>query len=725
MHFFIHQRDSASCGPTCLCMITKIYGNTISLLYLTENSFISKDGVSLYNLNILAQKIGFETHTVILNLKKLKKNIKYFPCILYWNQNHFVVLLKIYKGVFRKTYYYKIADPAHGIIILKEQDFKKSWITNEQGIALFLKPTENFYNLSIKDEKVNVYNLLRYLKPFVIKIVAIIFFLFISSFFSFIFPFLTQKLIDNGIGNSDKQYVIVVLLAQLTLFLGIVISNIIRNWFTLYIGTKISVNILAEFFYKFFKLPLKYFESKTFSDFNQRIRDNDRVEKFLTTQSLITFFSLIMFIVYFTILCIYNFKVLLIYLILTIISVLWSIIWIRKINLMDYQYFQEKSKNQNLIYDLFNGAIEIKINQLNDYKINKWKKKQTDLFKLNIKSLKMDQIQLSGFEFINQLKNIFVSFFVAILVIDGKLSLGIMMSITYIIGQMNEPINDLINFIKSFSEAKLSLERMEEVKNNRNEVCENDITLKDMGDIKLENVSFQYDGYKSPYVLKKLNATIPKGKITAIIGSSGSGKTTLMKILMKFYLPTKGNVFIDKTNLNKVNAEKLRNNYGVVMQDGYIFSDTLEMNISCGVKSIDTKRIDRAIKVANLSEVVDNLPQKLNTKIGSEGYNLSGGQKQRILIARAVYKNPEYLFFDEATSALDSENERIIHNNLQEFFKGKTVIIIAHRLSTVKNADQIIVLKKGQIVETGNHNQLVKAKSEYYNLVKNQLELGT
>lgn len=419
---------------------------------------------------------------------------------------------------------------------------------------------------------------------------------------------------------------------------------------------------------------------------------------------------------------------------MTVFSVGWSFSGLKKRKILDYYRFQERSNSQDSIYEILNGVTEMKLNQFDEYKRKKWENIQQKLFKLNIRILKVDQIQLSGFEFINQLKNIIVTFLAAILVIKGNISLGAMLSISYIIGQMNAPVNQLVNFFRSLQDARLSLERLNEVQNHPEEEQEEYISLqtneKDIDTrfkkgFELENVSFQYEGPQSPYILKNINVLIPEGKITAIVGASGSGKTTLMKILMKFYLPTKGNVWINKTNLNNVNAEKLRENYGVVMQDGYIFSDTLEMNISCRDEVIDIKRLNKAIEIANLSGVINNLPQKLNTKIGNEGYNLSGGQKQRILIARAVYKNPNYLFFDEATSALDSENEKIIHDNLQEFFRGRTVVIIAHRLSTVKNADQIIVLKNGQIAEVGNHNRLVKAKSEYYNLVKNQLELGS
>ena len=501
----------------------------------------------------------------------------------------------------------------------------------------------------------------------------------------------------------------------------------------LYVGTHLSVTIISDFLKKMLKLPIKFFDTKLMGDFQQRIQDNDRIEEFLTSQSLTTFFSIITFSVFFGVLWYYDVKILLVYFVLTALSIGWSFYWLKKRKILDYFRFQQRSENQESIYEMLNGVTEMKLNQFEDFKIKEWENIQQKLFKLNTRILKLDQVQLSGFEFFNQLKNIIVTFLAATYVVQGSMTLGMLLSISYIIGQMNSPVNQLVGFFRSLQDAKLSLERLNEVQNHDPEENKElkQITTQsnyqkngiEKG-IYLKNLSFQYEGPKSPYVLKDINLHIPEGKITAIVGASGSGKTTLMKLLLRFYEPIKGEIFYNYDNILNLSPKSIRENTGVVMQDGYIFSDTIERNIATADKEINKQQLKKAVQIANIEEFVESLPLKYNTKIGAAGNGLSGGQKQRLLIARAVYKNPHYIFFDEATSALDAENEKIIHDNLQQFFKGKTVLVIAHRLSTVKNADQIVVLKKGEIVEIGNHQQLVQNKAEYFNLVKNQLELG-
>lgn len=402
-----------------------------------------------------------------------------------------------------------------------------------------------------------------------------------------------------------------------------------------------------------------------------------------------------------------------------------------KRKVLDYLRFQQRAENQESVFEIIKGVTEMKLNQFEDFKRSQWEEVQQKLFKVNIRILKLNQIQLSGFEFMNQLKNILVTFLAATLVVNDKMTLGGLLSVSYIIGQMNSPVNQLISFFRSLQDAKLSLERLNEVQSYPAEESSGQVALPlytqnnyEFKGIRFDDVSFQYAGSKSPYVLKNINLFIPEGKITAIVGASGSGKTTLMKLLLKFYEPTEGKISYDDININDISPENLRSSCGVVMQDGYIFSDSIERNIITGEKNADESKLRQAVKTANIEEFIESLPLRYETKIGASGNGISGGQKQRILIARAVYKNPHYIFFDEATSALDSENEKIIHDNLQEFFKGKTVVIIAHRLSTVKNADQILVLKNGELIEKGNHQQLVSERTEYFNLVKNQLELG-
>ncbi len=732
---FVPQHDQMDCGPACLAMLASFYGKNYSLQFLREHSFISREGVSLLGIIESSNKIGFESVPVKLSVQKLIEKKEVIPCVLHWNQNHFVVLKKITKHIFTGKYFFQIADPAHGIITLNEENFKKSWISDEdKGVALFLSPTEDFYKqVPPTEEKITLNYILKYLTPYKKQLTIMFFMLLLGSGLTLIFPFLTQNLIDKGVNAKNLNIISIILLAQLGLFLGTISIEIIRNWLMLFVGTKVSIRIISDFLKKLLKLPLKFFDTKMMGDFNQRIQDNERIERFLTSQSLLTFFSIITFSVFFGVLWYYNLKILLVYLALTILSITWSFYWLKKQKILDYFKFQERSKNQESIYEIINGVTEIKLNQFEDFKRKEWENIQQKLFKINIRILKLDQFQLSGFEFLNQVKNILVTFLAATFVVKGSMTLGELLSVSYIVGQMNSPVNQLVNFFRSLQDARLSLERLNEVQNHPTEEDEAKKSLKlhyphthngSKPGINFNNVSFQYEGPQSPFVLKDIHLFIPEGKITAIVGASGSGKTTLMKLLLKFYEPSQGKIYYNSENLNDISPKSLRENCGVVMQDGFIFSDTIERNIATGDEHIDRKKIAHALKIANIEEFIESLPLKYNTKIGASGNGISGGQKQRLLIARAVYKNPHYIFFDEATSALDAENEKVIHENLQEFFKGKTVIIIAHRLSTVKNASQIIVLKNGEIVEKGNHKKLVNNKQDYYNLVKNQLELG-
>ena len=721
------------CGPACLAMVSSHYGKDFGLQYLRDKSFITREGVSLLGISEAADKIGFKTISAKLKTGDFDKEL--LPCILHWNQNHFVVLYKINKNIFTGKLIYKIADPGHGFVSLSEDKFKKSWLSDgEKGVALFLEPTEEFYKQTpMEEKKLSIKYLLKYLKPYKNQMLQLFVLLLLGTLTTLIFPILTQKLIDEGVSKKDLSVISYILLAQLAFFFGNIIFGIFRNWIMLVVGTKINIRIISDFLKKLLKLPIKFFDTKLMGDFNQRIQDHERIENFLTSQSLLTLFSIITFSVFFGVLWYYDFRILAVYIILTVVSVVWSLYWMKKRKILDYFRFQQRSENQESIYEIINGVSEMKLNQFEDFKRREWEQIQQKLFKINIRILKLDQVQLSGFDFINQLKNIVVTFLAASFVVKGHMTLGALLSVSYIIGQMNSPVSQLISFFRSLQDAKLSLSRLNEVQNHPEEEQENQLPLLSKKyteqngiekGIFFKNVSFQYEGPQSPYVLKDINLFIPEGKVTAIVGASGSGKTTLMKMLLKFYEPVSGEINFNHLNINDISPLDLRKNCGVVMQDGFIFSDTIERNIATNDEKINYEKLDKALQTANIKSFVEELPLGLNTKIGASGNGISGGQKQRILIARAVYKKPHFIFFDEATSALDAENEKIIHDNLQSFFKGKTVIIVAHRLSTVKNADQIIVLKNGEIVEQGNHQSLVDKKADYYNLVKNQLELG-
>ncbi|WP_430611832.1 peptidase domain-containing ABC transporter [Flavobacterium sp. JP2137] len=730
---FIPQHNQMDCGPACLAMISRFYGKEISLRYLREKSYLTRDGVSLLGIKQAAEEIGFDSYAANLSVEDLDNTL--LPCILYWNQNHFVVLYEIRKNFFSNSLTYKIADPDHGLIKVGEEKLKKSWASeNNSGIALFLETTERFEEMEFEPEVNTSFRaVLKYLIPFKKQFVILAFLLLLGTCITLILPFLVQYLIDEGVVKKNLNVIYYLILAQLALYTGNIVFEIFRNWLMVVIGTKINIQIISDFLRKLFKLPIKFFDTKMAGDYNQRISDHERIEHFLTSQSLYTFFSTITCTVFFAVLWYYDYRILSTYFILTTLSIIWSVYWLRRRKILDYVRFHQRSESQQSVLEIINGITEMKLNNFEENRRNEWEEIQQKLYITNIRTMKLNQLQLSGFEFINQIKNILVTFLAAYLVVNGKMTLGALLSVSYIIGQMNSPINQLIVFFRSLQDAKLSLARLNEVQNHPEEeqkelrslfVNQNNHKSEISKGIAISNMSFQYEGPKSPYVLKEVNLFIPEGKITAIVGASGSGKTTLMKLLLRFYDATNGSILYNGDDILTLSPKSVRENCGVVMQDGYIFSDTIERNIATGDALIDYEKLKHAVKVANIEEFIDNLPLGYSTKIGTAGNGISGGQKQRILIARAVYKNPHYIFFDEATSALDAENEKIIHDNLQSFFKGKTVIIIAHRLSTVKNADQIIVLKKGEIVEKGNHLELISKRKEYYNLVKNQLELG-
>ncbi|MEA4981108.1 MAG: peptidase domain-containing ABC transporter [Paludibacter sp.] len=736
---FIPQHDQMDCGPACISMIASHYGKTYDIQFLRENTFMTREGVTLLGITQAAEKIGFSTLPAKLTLGKLIQLISNsqvaLPCIIHWNQNHFVVLRKISKSPFSGKYIFKLADPAYGFISLTQKKFEFSFLNGDQeGVALFLEPSNSFSEQNQENpQKASIRYLLNYLTPFRKQLLAMIILLLLGSGLNLVFPFLTQNLIDKGINHKNLNFISLILLAQLSLFFGLITIEIIRNQIALKTGTKLSIKIIAGFLKKMLRLPIRFFESKMIGDLQQRIQDNERIESFITSQTILTAFSIISFSVFFGVLYYYDIHILAIYLVLTTIAVLWSLLWLRKRRIVDYFKFQEQSKNQSSIYELINGVSEMKLNQFEEYKCKEWENIQQKLYKINLRLLRIDQFQNSGFEFFNQFKNILVTFLAAYNVVIGQMTLGELMGISYIIGQMNSPVNQLVSFFRSLQDARLSLERLNEVQNNPDEEQPEQLPLNlpgtkriksDAKGINIKNVSFQYQGPLSPFVLKNINLFIPEGKITAIVGTSGSGKTTLLKLLLKFFSPVEGNIFYNQEDINLLSAKSLRQNTGVVMQDGYIFSDTIERNIATGDENIDPDKLRTAIEVAYLNNFITSLPLGYQTKIGTDGNGISGGQRQRILIARAVYKNPHYIFFDEATSALDAESEKSIYDNLQRFFNGKTVIVIAHRLSTVKNADQIIVLKNGVITEKGSHQELVANKSEYFNLVKNQLELG-
>jgi ATP-binding cassette subfamily B protein len=711
------------CGPTCLRMIAKHYGRNFTLQKLRELSQISREGVSLLGISEAAEKIGFRSLGAKLNIEQLK--MAELPCILHWRQNHFVVLFKINGNK------YIIADPAKGVITYSSKEFVQNWMNNKElhdGISLLLSPTPKFYEEENGiTEGLKWSFLLRYLTIYRQLIIQLLFGLAIGSLLQLISPFLTQSVVDIGINTRNLNFVNIILIAQVMLFLGSTSVDFIRSWIMLHITTRINVSILTDFLIKLMRLPMSFFDTKMTGDIMQRMGDQSRIQSFLTGSTLSIIFSMFNLIVFAFVLVWYDTQIFSIFFIGSIIYSVWILLFLKRRRDLDYKHFEISSKNQSNTIQLISGMQEIKLNNCEQQKRWEWEHIQANLFKFSVKSLALGQYQQAGAFFINQTKNILITFLSAKAVIEGNITLGGMMAIQYIVGQLNSPVEQFIGFIQGFQDAKISVERLNEIHGMEDEEPsdkEYNFTLPTDKTITFQSLTFRYPGAGNDPVLENIDLVIPQGKTTAIVGMSGSGKTTILKILLRFYKWEKGEIRIGESKLDTISHRLWRSQCGVVMQDGFIFSDTIANNIAVGEERPNKSKLEHAVKVANIGEFIESLPNGFNTKVGSEGNGISQGQKQRLLIARAVYKDPEYIFFDEATNALDANNERVIMDNLLEFFKGRTVVVVAHRLSTVSNSDNIIVLDKGRIIEQGTHFELISLNGKYYSLVRNQLELG-
>lgn len=793
------QPDTMDCGPTCLRMIAKHYGRAISLQILREKTQIGKEGVNLLGIGEAAESVGFRTHSLKLTYHSLITDAQ-LPAILHWDQNHFVVLYKAKKS---KLY---LADPAKGLISVTPQEFKSKWVSDktegqEEGIALLLEPAPAFYeNINEINEKEGLHfkNIFNYILPYKKLVVQLFIGLGVASLLQLFLPFLTQSIVDTGVNTANIHFVYIVLLAQIALFAGRLAIEFVRGWILLHISTRINISILTDFLIKLMKLPVSFFDSKHTGDILQRMNDHQRIESFLTGSSLNVLFSLINLFVFSVVLAIFNVGIFIVFAIASVLYAIWVILFLKKRKVLDYKRFDVAAKEQSITIQLVQGMQEIKLNGAERPMRWNWERLQAKLFGLSMKGLSLNQWQQAGAFFINEGKNIFITFLSAKAVIDGQMTLGSMLAVQYIIGQLNSPIEQMIGFVQSWQNAKISMDRLNEIhkmddeepvdkylqqelpanfqrqivggsgpiqtfpqgeglaaaqsqliddsihianllydedfsksggcalvaSTNRGKSEEGLGIGQDAVSVSFQNVSFTYPGAGNEAVLRDINLNIPKGKTTAIVGVSGSGKTTLLKLLLKFYEPQKGEIKLGNTSLSNISHKTWRNHCGVVMQESFIFSDTIAKNIAVGQEKIDMVKLSHATEVANIREFIESLPFGYNTKIGTEGTGISMGQKQRLLIARSVYRDPDFIFFDEATNSLDANNETVIIQNLESFFKGRTVIVVAHRLSTVKHADQIVLLNKGMIAERGTHQVLTSLKGEYYQLVKNQLELG-
>ena len=722
---FFKQYDAMDCGPSCLRMISSFYGRSYSLQRLRQLAHISREGVSLLGLSEAAEAIGFRTIGARITLEQLMEAPK--PCVVHWDQDHFVVVYKYKKGKI------SVSDPAFGLVEYREAEFKKHWLATvrhgeQKGICLMFEPTPRFFELEGEELKRGNFSfLLKYMKPHKKLVIQLVLGFLAGSLIQLIFPFLTQSIVDVGINTQDINFIYLILAAQMMLFLSRMTVDFIRSWILLHISTRINISIISDFLIKLMKLPIGFFDTKMIGDLLQRIGDHTRIERFLTSQSLNVIFSVFNILIFSIVLVMYNMVIFLVFLFGSILYIAWVFIFLRKRRVLDFKRFAQLSDNQSKLIQLINGMQEIKLNNYERQKRWEWERIQARLFKVNVSSLSLQQYQQAGSVFINETKNIVITVLAATAVVHGNMTLGMMLAVQYIIGQMNSPLEQMVEFMQVSQDAKISLERLSEIHTQKDEEQDQEgklVNLPTRADLNISDLVFQYEGPHSPKVLNDINLVIPQGKVTAIVGTSGSGKTTLVKLLLGFYPPVSGTIKVGDSDLLAYRQNWWRDQCGAVMQDGFIFSDTIANNIAMAADEIDKERLGYAVRMANIKDYVETLPLNYNTKIGPEGVGLSQGQMQRILIARAIYKNPEYIFFDEATNALDANNEKVILENLNEFFAGKTVVVVAHRLSTVKNAHQIVVLEKGKIVEIGSHEELTSKQGAYYNLVKNQLELG-
>ncbi len=728
---FIKQHDSMECGVACLTMILQWYGKHTSLSSVAEQCPPTTEGVSLSGLAQTARRYGMEAVAARATIDELAQST--LPAIIHWQQNHFTVLYRVSSGRRRRFY---VSDPAKGRVCYSEAEFEAGWLSTAsqgmpKGIALFLAPGEGFDAANAGadgGERRSFGFLLSYLRTYRRYFMHIVAGLALGCLLQLILPFMTQAIVDVGIKNGDISLIWLILLGELMIVIGRTATDFIRRWL-LHISMRINISLVSDFFIKLLRLPMAFFDTRKTGDLLQRMADHGRVQQFLTGQVLGVLFTLLSFVIFGVVLLVYNRLIFAVFVLGSIVYGVWIATFLHRRKVLDYELFEQQARNQNYTYQFISSMQEIKLQDCERRRRWEWEDVQADLFGVQMKSMKLQQSQEAGSIFINEVKNIIITVLAATAVINGQMTLGMMLAVQYIIGQLNSPVEQLMAFIYSLQDVKISLERINEIHQGKDEEADRgQLSAFDAGarkSIAIENLSFRYDRFSPGLTIDNISLDIPAGRTTAIVGASGSGKTTLIKLLLGYYRPESGRISVAGRNLDDYSLRWWRRQCGTVMQDGVIFSESIARNIAVDDGDIDCARLESAARLACINDYIESLPLRYNTRIGRDGMGLSQGQKQRILIARAVYRNPDFIFLDEATNALDAGNERAIVENLDEFYRGRTVVVVAHRLSTVRNASRIVVLDGGRIAEQGTHYELIARRGVYFNLVKNQLELGS
>jgi ATP-binding cassette subfamily B protein len=714
------QLDAKDCGPTCIKIISKFYGRFYSLSYLRDLCGITREGVSFLDISDACESISLRTKCIKIDFATLQTIP--LPCIVHWNNDHFIVLYKITK---KQVF---ISDPAKGLLKYSIADFKQGWSGSTNiGTALAIEPMADFKQRSAIDKmerKKTFENFLDYFTPYKKSFINLFVVMLIVTILQAFLPFISKSIIDVGIQTNDLDFIDLVLIANIAIIVSVLLSNMVRDWILLHITSRVNISLISDYLIKLMKLPITFFENKLIGDILQRAQDHERIRDFIMNNSLNFIFSILTFFIFGIILFVYNPILCLIYFTGSTLFILWVVFFLKFRKKLDWEYFDIHTKNQSYWVETIGSIQDIKINNYEKQKRWKWEALQVSMFKIDQKILRITNAQNLGAQFINQLTNLFITFYCAKAVIRGEITFGVMISTQFIIGMLNGPIMQFISFIQSAQYAKISFLRLNEIheleEEEENEI-NNSIKLPEDKSLLLRNVSFQYSR-NGNYILSNISMIIPQGKVTAIVGDSGSGKTTLLKLILRLYKPTHGELTMGNLNIQNINLKQWRDSCGAVMQDGRIFSDTIQNNIVLDDENINYERLKKAVTAANIASEIEAMPKGYQTMMGESGRGLSGGQKQRILIARALYKDPDYLFFDEATNSLDVINEQKIVTALEEIFENKTVIVVAHRLSTIRKADQIIVLKNGYITEIGNHDTLMlREEGHYYQLVNTQI----